>query len=151
MHIFLMINALICINNYIITCINSMLSSCNIRKTEICIFLICWIMRIINKMRSHPWIIKKIIKIIDSSQIFFAIEYIKTRGEIYIKNYFYAINMSKKCVQEIPLFAEFLEFSIIVIIVKVIRVCPKYSNTSLWGLMSHQISLIRNGLQWDMV
>ena len=26
MHIFLMINALICINNYVITCINSMLS-----------------------------------------------------------------------------------------------------------------------------
>ena len=26
MHIFVMINALICINNYIITCINSMLS-----------------------------------------------------------------------------------------------------------------------------
>ena len=27
MHIFVMINALICINNYVITCINSMLSS----------------------------------------------------------------------------------------------------------------------------
>ena len=26
MHIFVMINALICINNYVITCINSMLS-----------------------------------------------------------------------------------------------------------------------------
>ena len=27
MHIFVMINALICINNYVITCINSMLST----------------------------------------------------------------------------------------------------------------------------
>ena len=27
MHIFVMINALICINNYVITCINSMLSA----------------------------------------------------------------------------------------------------------------------------
>ena len=27
MHIFVMINALICINNYVITCINSMLSN----------------------------------------------------------------------------------------------------------------------------
>ena len=31
MHIFVMINALICINNYVITCINSMLSKCHMR------------------------------------------------------------------------------------------------------------------------
>ena len=31
MHIFVMINALICINNYVITCINSMLSVTSLR------------------------------------------------------------------------------------------------------------------------
>ena len=39
MHIFVMINALICINNYVITCINSMLSSMHtraqVRESEI--------------------------------------------------------------------------------------------------------------------
>ena len=44
MHIFVMINALICINNYIITCINSMLSmlSKEIRHGNclICLYLV---------------------------------------------------------------------------------------------------------------
>ena len=31
MHIFVMINALICINNYVITCINNMLSMVHLR------------------------------------------------------------------------------------------------------------------------
>ena len=34
MHIFIMINALICINNYVITCINSMLSTTETDTTE---------------------------------------------------------------------------------------------------------------------
>ena len=34
MHIFVMINALICINNYVITCMNSMLSSREEGKLE---------------------------------------------------------------------------------------------------------------------
>ena len=38
MHIFVMINALICINNYVITCINSMLSS---HSTYASILIIC--------------------------------------------------------------------------------------------------------------
>ena len=33
MHIFVMINALICINNYVITCINSMLSQVKVKST----------------------------------------------------------------------------------------------------------------------
>ena len=33
MHIFVMINALICINNYVITCINSMLSGTNLFRS----------------------------------------------------------------------------------------------------------------------
>ena len=40
MHIFVMINALICINNYVITCINSMLSNSPLSFVVLCYLIL---------------------------------------------------------------------------------------------------------------
>ena len=46
MHRFVMINALICINNYVITCINSMLSGTHMSTLSMCQPRVCVVRRI---------------------------------------------------------------------------------------------------------